>query len=303
MNADLKKTAVIKGWFELFRLPNLFTVPGDILAGASLAHIADKEIRYILPVMCISLLLYISGLALNDYFDREADSGERPERPIASGRISAKKVLILSIFFMGIAIFISSLMKSLIFFITLGLVSLIVIYNGGAKQIPILGAVTMGLCRGINLLLGASICSMPFSAIVFTGAGIETMYIAAVSTIAYNETKALQFPLLKLSLPLFSLMGIFVFFMLTNVSVLAIFMILLAVSSIFFTLWKTAGDKKSAPERVGGLIRNLILIQCVYIVFAIDKNHQQFIFHNAAIVFLLVCYLISGRAAKMFYGS
>src|SRR5439155_7314504 len=34
-----------------------------------------------------SACLYLGGIALNDYFDREVDAVERPERPIPSGTV------------------------------------------------------------------------------------------------------------------------------------------------------------------------------------------------------------------------
>ncbi len=69
---------ILHSWLELVRLPNLFTVPGDILVGAFLAGIAKNELSVIFPVIIISLSLYISGLILNDYADYEIDKEERP---------------------------------------------------------------------------------------------------------------------------------------------------------------------------------------------------------------------------------
>ena len=67
-----------QGWLELVRLPNLFTIPGDVLAGASLALISCNELSLMLPVLIISLSLYISGLLLNDYVDHQARKNKIP---------------------------------------------------------------------------------------------------------------------------------------------------------------------------------------------------------------------------------
>ncbi|WP_239150815.1 UbiA family prenyltransferase, partial [Streptomyces sp. SID8111] len=72
-------------WAELLRLPALFTVPGDALAGAAAAG-ARPGVRTLLAVGS-SVCLYEAGMALNDWADREEDARERPHRPIPSGRI------------------------------------------------------------------------------------------------------------------------------------------------------------------------------------------------------------------------
>src|SRR5512143_1178807 len=83
----------LRGWLELVRPPNLFTVPGDVLAGAALAGIAMRTMLTLASAVLISLLLYAAGLILNDYMDRRTDARERPERPIPSGRVSAAHAL------------------------------------------------------------------------------------------------------------------------------------------------------------------------------------------------------------------
>ena len=40
-------------------------------------------------VLAASLCLYAGGIALNDFFDRNLDAVERPERPIPSGIVPA----------------------------------------------------------------------------------------------------------------------------------------------------------------------------------------------------------------------
>ena len=84
----------VRAYLELVRLPNLFTAVGDIVAGdlivsrgvdvswRDLAHPETGECR-----------LYAGGVVLNDYFDRDVDAVERPERPIPSGRIHERDAL------------------------------------------------------------------------------------------------------------------------------------------------------------------------------------------------------------------
>ncbi|MFG2196112.1 SCO3242 family prenyltransferase [Streptomyces sp. NPDC048639] len=72
-------------WGELLRLPALFTVPGDALAGAAAAGVRPNSGTAL--AASASLCLYAAGMALNDWADQETDAVERPSRPLPSGRI------------------------------------------------------------------------------------------------------------------------------------------------------------------------------------------------------------------------
>ena len=75
---------------RLGRVSNLPTVWSNVLAGSALAGAATG-----VSVFCAMLAasaFYVGGMYLNDAFDRDIDSRERPERPIPSGAISAKSV-------------------------------------------------------------------------------------------------------------------------------------------------------------------------------------------------------------------
>ncbi|MGH3434792.1 MAG: UbiA family prenyltransferase, partial [Thermocrispum sp.] len=76
----------MKALVQLVRAPAALTVLGDTVAGAAAAGASLRGRRLLLPLA--SAAFYWSGMALNDWADRELDSTERPERPIPSGRIS-----------------------------------------------------------------------------------------------------------------------------------------------------------------------------------------------------------------------
>src|ERR1700722_6401540 len=82
----------MKSWLQLFRAPNLFTVPGDPLAGWLLASAGARIFQPALAaVILASLLLYGFGLALNDLMDLPEDRVQRPSRPLPSGAIRPKR--------------------------------------------------------------------------------------------------------------------------------------------------------------------------------------------------------------------
>src|SRR4051794_24098067 len=78
--------SALRAWMQLLRPPNLFTVPGDPLAGYLFANHGFLS-RSLGWAMTASLLLYSAGLVLNDLADEAEDRRERPSRPLPSGSV------------------------------------------------------------------------------------------------------------------------------------------------------------------------------------------------------------------------
>ena len=81
----------LKTWLQLVRAPNLFTVPGDPLAGYLLTSLGVLDLR-VIYAMVASLCFYVAGLLMNDLCDLEEDRKERPERPLPSGAATRRAV-------------------------------------------------------------------------------------------------------------------------------------------------------------------------------------------------------------------
>ncbi len=198
-------------WLQLLRLPNLFTVPGDPMAGFLLViigvsmdpHIVSPDVNFVLVSMLLaalaSLLLYCSGLLANDYFDLEEDRRERPDRPLPSGRVRPGSVilaaLVLALGGVGAAYFAGGKWTALTAAI---LVGVIFFYDALGKRIPVLGPLNMGACRGLSALVGAmaaaEVCLPSISLeMLFPAVGFAvglTLYIAAVTSVSKKETGA-----------------------------------------------------------------------------------------------------------------
>lgn len=74
---------------QLVRLPAALSAPGDPILGAVRSN--RRSLVEVAGAAGSSTLTYMSGMALNDYADREIDAVERPNRPIPSGAISAER--------------------------------------------------------------------------------------------------------------------------------------------------------------------------------------------------------------------
>jgi 4-hydroxybenzoate polyprenyltransferase len=86
---------MLSDWADLVRLPSVLTVPGDVLVGALAAGGRARAPRIAVRALSSSLI-YLAGMALNDWADRHIDARERPSRPIPSGRVSAPAALALA---------------------------------------------------------------------------------------------------------------------------------------------------------------------------------------------------------------
>ncbi|MGE3271765.1 MAG: UbiA family prenyltransferase [Chloroflexota bacterium] len=147
----------VRSYLELVRLPNLFTAVGDIVAGYLIVTRGQNLIwRDLIVLMIASVCLYAGGVVLNDYFDRDIDAVERPERPIPSGRIHERDVLKLGTRLLGLGC---------VFAVGVGVPSLIVaallagcivLYDAKGKRIEYVGSANMGACRFLNVVLGAT---------------------------------------------------------------------------------------------------------------------------------------------------
>jgi UbiA prenyltransferase family len=181
-----------RAYLELVRLPNLFTAVGDIVAGYLIvSRGVDVSWRDLVILTLASVCLYAGGVVLNDYFDRDVDAVERPERPIPSGRVAARDALKLGV---------RLLCLGCVFAFGVGVPSLLVavllagciwLYDAKGKRIEYVGSLNMGACRFLNVVLGASGAAPPHAetwlGLVLPAALIVFLYISAVTLLATGE--------------------------------------------------------------------------------------------------------------------
>jgi heme O synthase-like polyprenyltransferase len=182
---------MVRQYLLLIRVPNLFTVPSNILAGYfATISTANADVDQLLSLIVSSVLLYVSGIVLNDYFDINVDRKERPSRPLASGRITKRSALLLAVISI-VAGNILALTVSWTSSIISGSLTLVIFaYNYRLKRNAISNPLAMGLARFLNVVLGGS----PALGLVLTNDLILFfvgyclfLYIAAISLLSRKE--------------------------------------------------------------------------------------------------------------------
>lgn len=305
------------GWAQLLRLPNLFTVPGDPLAGAMLALAAGGTLSWSGAGVGVgaALLIYAGGLVLNDWFDLDRDTQERPHRPLPAKCVSPAWAAVVGWAFLagGVAWAFTAGMPT-------GAVALLLAafaagYDAGLKDVPWLGATVMGLCRGGSLVLGVlasgGIAPLAHPA-VWGSAAALTVYIAAVTRIASRETRTVRIGL-SAWLPAAAVVAWAYLLVVYRVPRLPENWTLpetLACKAAFYALamlavgyaahYGRAVSGRAEPEvvqrSIGGFIRNLMFLQALAAMAAVQPGA------------IVACAIVAARvpagwAAKKFYGS
>ncbi|MGI8635640.1 MAG: UbiA-like protein EboC [Segetibacter sp.] len=185
----MKKTT---GYLRLMRPANIVTSVADVLAGVAIsAYFLNRsnQIQNLVPVLllCLSTIgLYGGGVVFNDVFDAELDSVERPERPIPSGLISKTEATTLGAILLLAGVFLAFFVN-----LTSGVLAFLVVmcalvYDKWGKHQSFFGPVNMGLCRGLNLLLGISIIPVAVQHCWYL-AFVPIIYIASITMISRGE--------------------------------------------------------------------------------------------------------------------
>ncbi|MGR4848081.1 SCO3242 family prenyltransferase [Streptomyces sp. LARHCF252] len=172
-------------WAELLRLPALFSVPGDALAGTAATGAAPNA-RTLLAIGS-SLCLYEAGMALNDWADRDVDAVERPHRPLPSGRIRPASALTAACALTGAGLALAARAGRPALAVAAPLAATVWAYDLGLKHTPA-GPVAMAAARGLDLLLGAAATTGRTRPAVPSAALLGT-HTLAVTTVSRQEAQ------------------------------------------------------------------------------------------------------------------
>lgn len=198
-----------KAYLQLLRFSAVFTALADIFLGFMLTHagIGDAPLPLAL-LLATSACLYLAGMVFNDVFDRRVDAIERPQRPIPSGRVPLADAISLGaglvVVGLGCAATLAWIDPVLCGWNPLLVAGLIVaavfLYDGLIKSTP-LGPLSMGLCRFLNVILGASASGFLFGKPFYNpqrwiAVGLA-VYVAGVTWFSRSEaTESRRGPLL-----------------------------------------------------------------------------------------------------------
>jgi 4-hydroxybenzoate polyprenyltransferase len=172
-----------RAYIELLRPANVVTALADVLAGYALAGLGNPSA---LPwLLGATACLYAGGVVLNDFFDRDLDRVERPERPIPSGRVRPSSAALLGAILLGAGVILGFVATPTAGSVATAIAVSVLLYDAWAKRRSS-GPAVMGVCRALNLLLGVAAVPLmlrqraPIAAIPF-------LYIVAITALSRGE--------------------------------------------------------------------------------------------------------------------
>jgi hypothetical protein len=180
-------------WWQLLRIGNVFTAASNVVAGFLIVQGGWDPVEPLMLLIATSALLYTAGMVLNDAFDVKLDTAERPERPIPSGRISRGTAYLVGWILLTLGILCGWSVSWLTGMAQPGVVATLLAltvigYDAGLKNTP-LGPWTMGGCRLLNVLLGASVATQPKVLPILVYGILVTIYTIGLTYFARSENE------------------------------------------------------------------------------------------------------------------
>jgi len=257
-------------WMRLLRLPNLFTVPGDPVAGLFLAGggaLAPGVAARLAAVVGASVCLYSAGLILNDVMDLARDRAERPDRPLASGRISRGAAIGAAVGLGAAALALAGLAGIRPLAAAGGVALLVIVYNCWARRVPALGFLVMGLCRGGSLLMGAALAPA-IAPVALVAAAAETGYVTAFTAAAAGETEGAPGGLRRWAPPIVLAAGMTAAAVICGGGAAGIAAAVVAVAAVGIVAhsMKPGVPAEAVPPMIGKLVRALIPVQAAFVL-------------------------------------
>lgn len=296
------------------RPANIVTAVADILAGISISYYIPKDASLIgslaqsawhfirTPFIAFDVLylvlatigLYGGGVVMNDVFDADLDKMERPERPIPSGKVTKDDATVLGLGLLTFGVLCAFKASFISGGIALSVALLALLYDYKGKHHAFFAPLNMGLCRGGNLLLGASILTSNLTHFWYL-AFIPIIYIPAITMVSRGEVHGGDQKNLKFGFAMYAfvILALCVLMFFLSKNYWAIPFILLLIYFIFPPLVKAI--QEPAPANVmkavkSGVISLIVLDATFTAIFASP--------YMGALVLCLI--LLSKSLAKKF---
>ena len=157
----------VKGLLTLFRFELPFAAGVSVLMGEILALGKFPSISEALLGFFSVFFISASALILNDYFDVEIDKVNAPFRPIPSGLVTRREVLLLSIAVTLLGLLISLLAGVQVFVVAVPVWLVGFLYNWRYKKAGLIGNLMVCFSVGMTFVFGGLVVGRPFEKMVW----------------------------------------------------------------------------------------------------------------------------------------
>ena len=175
-------------FLQLGRVSNLPTVVSQVITAALVAS-SEPPLIPLLAVMFAFLLLYTSGMFLNDAFDASYDREHQKFRPIPQGKVTRHAVFLWGFGLMALSLLVSlwggvapAGSRFLSFGALVAAAVIVLAYDAYHKANP-LSPLVMGLARG-SVYLGSFLVFAEFQGWMLYLAGLPLLYTVGLTFVA-----------------------------------------------------------------------------------------------------------------------
>jgi geranylgeranylglycerol-phosphate geranylgeranyltransferase len=177
----------MKAFIELVRPLNVMFGMVGVVVGALVAS-GMSIVDHAYPVVfgCTVVATFMAGgNALNDYTDREGDRRNHPGRPIPSGRLGPRTVLVFSAIMFIICIAFAFFLDRTATVIALIAACLMISYDLGLKHKGFVGNAAISLLVGMLFLFGGAVVGNPLPT-------VSLLLLAFLATLSREVVKDIQ---------------------------------------------------------------------------------------------------------------
>lgn len=149
----------LSGFVEILRVHNLFVSVMAFFLGFATAYTfvgSGKFLNYpsaLIPLVTV-ILVAAGGYVINDYYDAEIDSVNKPARPIPSGRVSRGEALVLSIASILVGVAASLFVGPATFTYAAFNALLVVAYSKRLKKEGLIGNLVVSIVSANSIVFG-----------------------------------------------------------------------------------------------------------------------------------------------------
>ncbi|SEH11501.1 geranylgeranylglycerol-phosphate geranylgeranyltransferase [Natronorubrum sediminis] len=175
----------VRGLLELTRPVNVVAASVLTFIGAFVAGSVSEYPFAVAAAVAATGLAVGAGNAINDYFDREIDRINQPERAIPRGAVSPRGALVFSLVLFGAAVALALVLPRLAIAIAAINLAALVAYTEVFKGLPGVGNALVAYLVGSTFLFGAA-------AVGELGPAVVLFLLAAIATLTREIIKDVE---------------------------------------------------------------------------------------------------------------
>ncbi len=167
--------AKVRAIFDLLRIDLVFGAGIFVVAGELLSLGKFPPLNLTLFGFLTGFLISASANISNDYFDRDVDRINLPERPLPSGRISITQLWTLFLVFTVAGLATALILSPRVFILALIVWGLAFLYNLKLKETGFFGNLIVACCVAMTIIIGA-VTAGAVNGVVLTFAALAFLF-------------------------------------------------------------------------------------------------------------------------------